>query len=129
MSVPRNTGTDQPSQNHQQHHQSDSQPQPSISPNKRNNRNVFQRRQRMQRLQLHRKNLCCFQTPAFKISVVDLLIAILYCYLTYFLLCIFQKFVNFLSNEYYFIMFLITLFGFMLMSNKKNIFSITKKNE
>jgi hypothetical protein len=128
MSVPKNSGTDQPNQN-QPHHQSDpvSPPQPSISPNKRNNRNVFQRRQRMQRL--HKKNICCFQTPAFKISVVDLLIAILYCYLTYFLCCIFQKFVNFLSNEYYFIMFLITLFGFMLMSNKKNIFSITKKNE
>jgi hypothetical protein len=52
------------------------------------------------------------------IGVLDLLTSFLYCYLTYFVFCISQKFVNFLSNEYYFITFLISLLGILVFQTK-----------
>jgi hypothetical protein len=97
--------------------ESQTEPQLRLTKKRRSHRN-FQRQQQLHR-QVQQKNIFGFKTPILNISVENLLISIVYCYLTYFLLCIFSKFVNFLSNEYYFIIFLIILFGFMILSLKK----------
>jgi hypothetical protein len=43
------------------------------------------------------------------ISILVFLISLVFCYLTYFVLCIFQMFINILSNECYFIIFIIII--------------------
>jgi hypothetical protein len=89
------------------------------------NKNINKKRKRKYRQQVtnHPDQLHC------NISMLVFLISLVFCYFTYFLLCIFQMFINILSHESYFIIFIaITL---CLSFYKSNNISVeqAKKNE
>jgi FtsH-binding integral membrane protein len=83
-----------------------------------------QQQQQQQQCMKNKKKKILFRKrhleKPFDLGVLDLLTAIVFCYLTYFVLCIFQKFVNFLSNECYFITFLILLLGIVVLQIKQH---------
>jgi hypothetical protein len=102
----------------------------SLKTNINDEKRVKQPQQQQQQQQQHnplskKKKKKSFRTrqlkkhKPFDIGVLDLLTSLVYCYLTYFVFCISQKFVNFLSNEYYFVSFLILLLGIVVLQTKK----------
>jgi FtsH-binding integral membrane protein len=93
--------------------------------NANDDKRVKQKQQQQQQHQQQRKKKNPFRkrqsakSKSFDLGVLDLLTAIVFCYLTYFVLCIFQKFADFLSNECYFITFLILLLGLVVLQIKQ----------
>jgi Flp pilus assembly protein TadB len=77
-----------------------------------------QQNQNKKKKSFHKQKLI-HKNKQFDLGVLDLLTAIVYCYFTYFVLCLFQKFVNFLSNECYFVAFLLLLLGFIVIQMKQ----------